>query len=79
MNGNAPVAARRSHNHRQACSQPPRLAGVVCVHVGVSSPEVAPLEAVDGAQVTRRPVRQAAGVKEFSRPVAVPDVHALVG
>lgn len=55
------------------------LAGVVGVHVLVFGAEVAPLEAVDGAEVADVAVLEAAAVEEFSGSVAVPDVNVFGG
>ncbi len=50
------------------------LAGVVGAAVGVGRPKVAPLEAVDGAQVALLARPEAEAVQVRPRPVAVPDV-----
>lgn len=50
------------------------LARVVCVAVGVFGAKVAPLEAVDGAQVAHLAVLQSQPVQELTAAVAVPDL-----
>ena len=54
------------------------LTGVVGVHINILGTKVAPLEPVHWPQVAHLPVRQAATVEEFARPVPVPNVHTLV-
>lgn len=53
------------------------LAGVIGAVVDVLGAEVAPLKAVDGAQVALLAVPEPRPVQERPRPVAVPDPHAL--
>lgn len=55
------------------------LARVVGAGVLVLGAKVAPLEAVDGAQVADLAVRQAGAVEELARSVAVPDLDAGLG
>ena len=54
------------------------LARIVGVHVFILRAEVAPLEAVDGAQVVDLAVRQPHAVQVLAAAVAVPDADALV-
>jgi hypothetical protein len=54
------------------------LARVVGVHVFILGAEVAPLEAVHGAQVVDLAVRQPNAVQVLAAAVAVPDTDALV-
>ena len=49
------------------------FSGVVCVHVDILCPEVAPLESVDGTEVALLAVSQADGVQKLSGAVPVPD------
>lgn len=55
------------------------LARVVRLMVDVVGAEVAPLEAIDWAQVADFAVVQAEVVEELARAVAVPDLDALGG
>lgn len=53
------------------------LARVIGLRIDVLGAEVAPLEAVDGAQVADLAVREPEVVEELARPVAVPDLDIL--
>ena len=70
------VVLQQAHHLSQLVHALPAVVGVA---VGVGRPKVAPLEAVDGAQVALLPVPQPGSVQERARPVAVPDADALGG
>ena len=48
------------------------------MHVDVLRPEVSPLEAVHGAEVSLLPLGEADAVEELSTAVPVPDPHILL-